>query len=102
MGDIVDGWQLRRRWFGRRLHNDVVQSCSGKPEKAVASCLFPGNHDEFARAFEGALLWGIQVVNEAVHTTADGRSLWVIHGDYFDGVIQCAKWLAYPVTTFAV
>jgi hypothetical protein len=21
--------------------------------------------------------------------------LWVIHGDYFDGVIQCAKWLAY-------
>ena len=35
------------------------------------------------------------MVNEAVHTTADGRSLWVIHGDYFDGVIQCAKWLAY-------
>jgi UDP-2,3-diacylglucosamine pyrophosphatase LpxH len=28
-------------------------------------------------------------------TTADGRRLWVIHGDYFDGVIQCAKWLAY-------
>jgi UDP-2,3-diacylglucosamine pyrophosphatase LpxH len=21
--------------------------------------------------------------------------LWVTHGDYFDGVIQCAKWLAY-------
>lgn len=21
--------------------------------------------------------------------------LWVVHGDWFDGVIQCAKWLAY-------
>ena len=25
--------------------------------------------------------------------------LWVIHGDYFDGVIQCAKWLAYLSAT---
>jgi UDP-2,3-diacylglucosamine pyrophosphatase LpxH len=37
----------------------------------------------------------VEVSSEAVHTTADGRRLWVIHGDYFDGVIQCAKWLAY-------
>ena len=35
------------------------------------------------------------MVSEAVHTTADGRRLWVTHGDLFDGVIQCAKWLAY-------
>ena len=27
--------------------------------------------------------------------TADGRSLWIIHGDHFDAVVQCAKWLAY-------
>lgn len=34
--------------------------------------------------------------DDAVHTpTADGRRLWVTHGDYFDGVIQCAKWLAF-------
>ena len=31
---------------------------------------------------------------EALHTTADGRQLWVIHGDYFDAVVQCAEWLA--------
>jgi UDP-2,3-diacylglucosamine pyrophosphatase LpxH len=34
-------------------------------------------------------------VNEAVHETADGRRLWVTHGDLFDGVIRHAKWLAY-------
>ena len=30
-----------------------------------------------------------------MHQTADGRRLWITHGDYFDGVIQCAKWLAH-------
>jgi UDP-2,3-diacylglucosamine pyrophosphatase LpxH len=34
-------------------------------------------------------------VHDAIHTTATGQKLWVVHGDYFDGVIQCAKWLAY-------
>ena len=38
---------------------------------------------------------GVDVVEDAVHTTADGRQLWVTHGDHFDGVIQCAKWLAH-------
>jgi UDP-2,3-diacylglucosamine pyrophosphatase LpxH len=35
------------------------------------------------------------VLEETVHQTADGRKLWVIHGDYFDAVVQQAKWLAY-------
>jgi len=55
----------------------------------------PGNHDEFARHFTGHHFGGVEVVQEAVHTTADGKRLWVVHGDHFDGVIQCAKWLAY-------
>ena len=38
---------------------------------------------------------GIKVRDELVHTTADGKRLLVLHGDRFDGVIACAKWLAY-------
>ena len=55
----------------------------------------PGNHDEFARKFIGVRVGGIEVVDDCVHVTADGRRLWVVHGDDFDGVIQCAKWLAH-------
>ncbi len=33
-------------------------------------------------------------MEEAIHVTADGRRLLVTHGDLFDGVVQCAKWLA--------
>ena len=95
VGDIVDGWQLRRRWYWPQAHNDVVQKLLRRARKGCRVIFVPGNHDEFARKFIGHQFGGIDVVEDAVHTTADGQRLWVTHGDYFDGVIQCAKWLAY-------
>ena len=94
-GDIIDGWQLRRRWYWPQAHNDVVQKLLRRVRKGCRVIYVPGNHDEFARDFIGHHFGGIEVVQEAVHVTADGRSLWIIHGDYFDAVVQCAKWLAY-------
>jgi len=95
VGDIVDGWQLRRRWFWPQAHNDVVQKLLRSARKGCHVVYVPGNHDEFARQFVNHRFGDIEVVEETVHTTADGRQLWIIHGDYFDGVVQCAKWLAY-------
>ncbi len=95
VGDIIDGWQLRRRWFWPQSHNDVVQKILRRARKGCKVIFVPGNHDEFARHFIGHKFGGVDVVDEAVHTTADGRRVWVIHGDHFDGVIQYAKWLAY-------
>lgn len=95
VGDIVDGWQLRRKWFWPQAHNDVVQKLLRRARKGCRVVFVPGNHDEFARQFDGHDFGGIEVRNEAVHTTATGLRLWVVHGDHFDGVIQCAKWLAY-------
>ena len=95
VGDIVDGWQLRRKWFWPQSHNDVVQKLLRRARKGCRITYIPGNHDEFAREFIGHHFGGVEVLKEAVHTTADGRHLWVIHGDYFDAVVQRAKWLAY-------
>jgi UDP-2,3-diacylglucosamine pyrophosphatase LpxH len=95
VGDIVDGWQLRRSWYWPQAHNDVVQKLLRKARKGTRVVFVPGNHDEFARKYLGQSFGGIEVVDDCIHTTADGRRLWVTHGDYFDGVIQCAKWLAY-------
>ncbi len=95
VGDIIDGWQLRRQWFWPQQHNDVVQKLLRKVRKGTRVVFVPGNHDEFARRYLGHSFGGIEVLGEAIHTTADGRRLWVTHGDHFDGVIQCAKWLAY-------
>jgi len=95
VGDIVDGWQLRRSWYWPQAHNDVVQKLLRKARKGTRVLFVPGNHDEFARRYVEHEFGGIEVVEDWTHTTADGRRLWIIHGDLFDGVIQCAKWLAY-------
>ena len=95
VGDIIDGWQLRRTWYWPQAHNDVVQKLLRKARKGTRVIFVPGNHDEFARKYLGHNFGGVDVVEEYIHELADGRKLWVTHGDHFDGVIQCAKWLAY-------
>ena len=95
VGDIIDGWQLRRQWYWPQAHNDVVQKLLRKARKGTRVIFIPGNHDEFARRYVGHNFGGIEVAEDWVHETADGRKLWVTHGDLFDGVIQCAKWLAH-------
>ncbi len=95
VGDIVDGWQLRKGWYWPRAHNDVVQKLLRKARKGTRVVFVPGNHDEFARQFVGLAFGDIEVVDEAIHLTADGRRFWVVHGDHFDAVIQRARWLAF-------
>ena len=95
VGDIIDGWQLRRSWHWPQTHNDVVQKLLRKARKGTRVIYIPGNHDEFARTYGNNNFGGIEVAEDWLHTTADGRRLWITHGDLFDGVIQCARWLAY-------
>ena len=94
VGDIIDGWQLRRTWFWPQSHNDVVQKILRKARKGTRVIYVPGNHDEFARRYVTHHFGGVEVVQDVVHTTADGRRLWITHGDMFDGVVQRARWLA--------
>ncbi len=95
VGDIIDGWQLRRSWFWPQAHNDVVQKILRKARRGTKVIFVPGNHDEFARKYVAHNFGGVDVMDEAIHVTADGRRLWITHGDLFDGVVQYAKWLAY-------
>ena len=95
VGDIVDGWQLKRRWYWHQTHNDVVQLVMKKAKKGTKVIFVPGNHDEAIRQFIGLDFGGIKIRDELIHTTANGKRMLVLHGDRFDGVIACAKWLAY-------
>jgi UDP-2,3-diacylglucosamine pyrophosphatase LpxH len=95
VGDIIDGWQLRRRWYWHQTHNDVVQKILRKARKGTNVVYIPGNHDEAVRHFIDVAFGGIVIQHEAIHCTARGKRLLVTHGDVFDGVVQCAKWLAY-------
>jgi UDP-2,3-diacylglucosamine pyrophosphatase LpxH len=94
VGDIIDGWQLKRGWYWTQAHNDVVQKVLRKARKGTRVIYIAGNHDEVMRQFLGLAFGGIEVCDEAVHTLMDGREFLVIHGDLYDAVVQHARWLA--------
>lgn len=95
VGDIVDGWRLKNGWYWPQAHNDVVQKLLRKARKGAQVIYVPGNHDEFARDYTGLTFGGVEVVDHALHETADGKTMLVIHGDQFDIVVRNARWLAY-------
>ncbi len=94
VGDIIDGWRLKSGWYWPQAHNDVVQKLLRKVRKGARLIYVPGNHDEFLRDYVGSNFGGIDIVEHAIHETADGKRYLVIHGDHFDLVVRHAKWLA--------
>jgi UDP-2,3-diacylglucosamine pyrophosphatase LpxH len=94
VGDLVDVWQLRRGIFWPQEHNDVIQKLLRKARKGTRVIYIPGNHDDFIGNFCG--YYGHIAIQEyAVHTTARGMRLLVMHGHELDTVVQNARWLAF-------
>lgn len=55
VGDIVDGWQLKRRWYWNEAQSRVVAEILAKVDNGARVIFVPGNHDEFARDYAGRL-----------------------------------------------
>ena len=96
VGDIIDGWKLRNSFHWPQEHTNVIRKVLTKSKRGTKVFYVTGNHDDFLRKFVDYKLQmgNIQVVNEVVHTTADGRKLLVIHGDHFDVITRYHKWIA--------
>jgi UDP-2,3-diacylglucosamine pyrophosphatase LpxH len=104
VGDIVDGWRLRKSWYWDSMHDEVLQLILRHARAGTEVTYLPGNHDEMVRAWlpphapasgeSGLEIAGIRVRNEAEHVTADNRRLLVLHGDAFDSVVRYARFLA--------
>ncbi|MCK9193634.1 MAG: UDP-2,3-diacylglucosamine diphosphatase [Nevskia sp.] len=96
VGDIIDGWKLRNGWFWPQEHTNVVRKVLTKAKRDTKVLYVTGNHDEFLRKFVDYKLeiGNIRLVNECIHTTADGRRLLILHGDSFDAITRYHKWLA--------
>jgi len=95
VGDIFDGWRLRRGWHWPQSHNNVVEALMAKAHAGTPVVYIPGNHDEVMRSYLGTHFGGIEVKAQDEHVTAAGERLLVTHGDQFDVVVMNAKWLAH-------
>ena len=94
VGDIIDIWQMKRRVYWPQLHNDVVRTILGKAKHGTKIIYVPGNHDEILRDFDNTVFGNLEIQNEYIHTTADGKRFLIIHGDQFDGVVKNSRIMA--------
>jgi UDP-2,3-diacylglucosamine pyrophosphatase LpxH len=94
VGDIIDFWSMSRGIVWTQQQNTVVQKVLRRARHGEHVMLVPGNHDEALREYDGVSFGNIQVVNEYVHTAADGKRYLLIHGDEFDQVTRYHRWVA--------
>ncbi len=102
VGDILDGWRLRKAWYWDVNHDRVLRSILRMAKHGTEIVYIPGNHDEMFRAWLPAVqeahqfvVAGIEMRRETTHVTAAGKRLLIMHGDEFDGVLRYAKFLAH-------
>lgn len=95
VGDVMDFWALDRRGYFPDSHRAVVHHLMQQTDWGMRIVYLVGNHDEALRPFLPIDLMNIEIRDDIVHETADGRRYLVIHGDRFDDVMEKARWLAY-------
>jgi UDP-2,3-diacylglucosamine pyrophosphatase LpxH len=94
VGDIIDGWRMKRKFYWPATHNDIVWRIMKRAKRGTRVVYIPGNHDEMFRQFTGMSFGGVEIRRKAIHFTADGRKLLVLHGDEFDAIMLAHRWLA--------
>lgn len=98
VGDIIDGWKIRRgKWRWKQSHTNVVRRVLGHAKRGTRVIYIAGNHDEFLRPMipMGLNFGMIEIYNQYEHVGLDGRHYLVIHGDLFDGITRLAPWLSF-------
>lgn len=93
VGDIVDGWKLKRNFVWTDTASYVVRRILGMLKRGTRVFYVTGNHDEFLRGFSPHTFGHMELADQFVHVTADGRRLLVIHGDCFDHLTRHAPWV---------
>jgi UDP-2,3-diacylglucosamine pyrophosphatase LpxH len=93
VGDIIDGWKLKRNFVWNDTCSFVVRRILGMLKRGTRVYYVTGNHDEFLREFSPHTFGHMELADQFVHETADGRRLLVIHGDCFDHLTKHAAWV---------
>ena len=86
VGDFIDGWELKFRWFWRDDYNVLIQKILRKSRKQTKVIYITGNHDEFVDQFAGMRFGSVVMAHQVIHTAADGKKYLVIHGHQADGL----------------
>ena len=87
VGDIIDGWLLKRKFRWPQSHTNVLRKILSYSKNGTKVIYIPGNHDEFMRDYLELSFGNIEVHNEYIF-----KNTYITHGDLYDGVVKL-KWL---------
>lgn len=87
VGDIIDVWRLKKKWYWPKIHNQILRKILKISEK-IEVVYITGNHDEFFRSFPHIRIGKIVVEHRCVHIGIDGKRYLVLHGDLFDNLMR--------------
>lgn len=93
VGDIIDGWRLRKRWYWPQEHSNVVRKILTAAKRGAQVKYIAGNHDELLRSWLHFIpaVGNVQVVNRYDYTGLDGRRYLIVHGDMFDTLMHISS-----------
>ncbi|MDX1808510.1 MAG: UDP-2,3-diacylglucosamine diphosphatase [Sulfurospirillaceae bacterium] len=95
VGDIIDGWAIKRKFKWAQAHSDVIQKVIRKARKGTKVHYITGNHDEFLRPFAPFFVGdNLEIKNEMEYEAINGKRYLITHGDFFDSITMTKKWLA--------
>jgi len=95
VGDIIDGWAIKRKLIWPQEHSNVIQKILKKAKKGTRVTFITGNHDDFLRPFVPLILGNsINISNELEYVALNGKKYFITHGDFFDSITMTKKWLA--------
>ena len=87
VGDIIDGWLLKRKFRWPQSHTNVLRKILSYSKSGTRVIYIPGNHDEFLREYGEFSFGNVEIHNEYIW-----KQTFITHGDLYDGVVKL-KWL---------
>ena len=87
VGDIIDGWLLKKKFRWPQSHTNVLRKILSYSKNGTKVIYIPGNHDEFMREYLEFNFGNIEIHNEYIF-----ENTLITHGDLYDGVVKL-KWL---------
>ena len=98
VGDVVDGWRLRKRWYFTQSHANVIRRILTSAKRGTKVYYLLGNHDEGLRPFLrfNIDIGRIKILNKHTYTALNGKKYLIVHGDMFDVLMRKnRKWIMH-------
>lgn len=103
IGDFIDLTSLKRKFYWTEDHSTVIQKILRLSRKGVKINYILGNHDHYLRGLikeSNINIGDIEISDELFYQTINGESIYICHGDQFDGFIRLHPFL-YMIGDFA-